>query len=328
MAQRWSAEQITVLIDAYKEEPCLYATNTPNYHNKNLRTMALNRVNNAVLRLRPASTTKECSNKFHNLRNQFNIEHSKVKSSLKSGTGTDDIYKPSLWYYEKLLFLDSYVIPRRNRTSLDSQVSLSDMPLSQGTATHMMEENSEDGACYENVEYVEDVFITELDGMIRAQENLCGSSSTIQVSDTNSTLLQIHKHSSPSPHRSRSSSLSSVTANNLQENTFPRPHSSSQSSSSTSGVGSSAKRKRKNPRLDDSDEFSTVIKNLTDSINAPITINTPPTNSTPDCVDGFLTFMGSLLRQFRDEQLKLEVMNEVTQLIINAKTTDYQRSKN
>ncbi|XP_015518840.1 uncharacterized protein LOC107223619 [Neodiprion lecontei] len=165
--------------------------------------MALNRVNNAVLRLRPASTTKECSNKFHNLRNQFNIEHSKVKSSLKSGTGTDDIYKPSLWYYEKLLFLDSYVIPRRNRTSLDSQVSLSDMPLSQGTATHMMEENSEDGAYYENVEYVDDVFITEFDGMIRAQENLCGSSSTIQVSDTNSISLQIHKHSSPSAHRSR-----------------------------------------------------------------------------------------------------------------------------
>lgn len=91
MAQRWSPEHINVLIDAYKEEPCLYATNTPNYHNKHLRTMALDRVKNAVLRLKPTVTAKECSNKFHNLRNQFNIEHAKVKSSLKSGTGTDDV---------------------------------------------------------------------------------------------------------------------------------------------------------------------------------------------------------------------------------------------
>ena len=91
MSQKWSSEQINVLIDAYKEEPCLYATNTPNYHNRNLRTAALNRVSNAVLRLRP-TTPKECASKFHNLRNQFNIEHSKVKSSLKSGTGTDDVF--------------------------------------------------------------------------------------------------------------------------------------------------------------------------------------------------------------------------------------------
>lgn len=91
MSQRWSPEQINALIDAYKEEPCLYATNTPNYHNKRLRTEALDRVRNAVLGLKPTVTAKECSTKFHNLRNQFNIENSKIKASLKSGTGTDDV---------------------------------------------------------------------------------------------------------------------------------------------------------------------------------------------------------------------------------------------
>jgi len=191
-----------------------------------------------------------------------------------------------------------------------------------------MEENSEDANFYENIEYVDESLLPELDEIVQAQESR-GSSyvcSAAKQVDTNSTLLQECGRSSSSP--SRGSFVSSVTANNQQEDVvFPRPITSTQSGSSTSGVCTSQRRKRKNPRLDDSDEFSTAIKNLTNSINAPIAVNTYSTNSTTDSVDGFLTFMGSLLRGFQDEELKLEVMNEVTQLIINAKTTDYQRSK-
>jgi len=51
----------------------------------------MDRVYNAVKRLRPITTIKECTLKFHNLRNQFNIENAKVKTSFKSGTGTDDV---------------------------------------------------------------------------------------------------------------------------------------------------------------------------------------------------------------------------------------------
>lgn len=190
----------------------------------------------------------------------------------------------------------------------------------------MVEENSEEANYYENIEYVDDIYDPEIDEIIRAQENLRRSSSAERVLDTRTT--RPSPSPSPSQQRSRSSSLSSVTANNQQEDVvFARPSTSAHSGSSTSGVCTSARRKRKNLRLGDSDEFSTVIKNLTDSMNTPIAINTPPTNSTPDSVDGFLTFMGSLLRGFQDEELKLEVMNQVTQLIINAKTTDYQRSK-
>ncbi|XP_048509144.1 uncharacterized protein LOC125500370 [Athalia rosae] len=47
MAQKWSSEQINFPIDAYKEEQCL--------------------------------TAKDCSNKFHSLRNQFN-NHSTVNA--------------------------------------------------------------------------------------------------------------------------------------------------------------------------------------------------------------------------------------------------------
>lgn len=95
-SDKWSNDQIEILIDAYKEEFCLFATNLSSYHNKHLRADAIERVCKAVMRLRPKTNTKECAAKFHNLRNQFNIENAKVKSSFKSGTGTDNV---SIIYY-------------------------------------------------------------------------------------------------------------------------------------------------------------------------------------------------------------------------------------
>jgi len=91
MAKGWSKEAVEILIDAYREEPCLYATNNPNYHNKRLRFEALKRICDIVCTVRPNSTEKDISVKIHNLRNQFNTENSKVRKSLKSGIGTKDV---------------------------------------------------------------------------------------------------------------------------------------------------------------------------------------------------------------------------------------------
>lgn len=79
------------LIEAYKEEPCLYAVNTPNCHNKQIRSQALKNVCTAVPIFMPGITERMCAAKFHALRNQFNIENAKVKMSMKSGTNTDDV---------------------------------------------------------------------------------------------------------------------------------------------------------------------------------------------------------------------------------------------
>ncbi|KAL1506865.1 hypothetical protein ABEB36_006148 [Hypothenemus hampei] len=118
---RWSEVQVAALIDAYKGETCLYATDSINYHNKHLRGEAIDRICQAVKRLRPTTDSKECYAKFHNLRTEFNIEHTKLKASQKSGVGTDDIYKPTKWYYNSLLFLANYLQPRKSRNSLISK---------------------------------------------------------------------------------------------------------------------------------------------------------------------------------------------------------------
>lgn len=89
--KKWSKEAILCLIEAYKEEPCLYAVNSPNYHNKHTRNLALKNVCAAVSVYKPGITESECATKFHNLRNQLNIATGKVKASMKSGTGTDNV---------------------------------------------------------------------------------------------------------------------------------------------------------------------------------------------------------------------------------------------
>ncbi|XP_047101465.1 uncharacterized protein LOC124720185 [Schistocerca piceifrons] len=97
-----------------REEQCLYAVKSPNYYNKHLRAEALERVASAVCVVRPYTTSKECYSKMHNLRTQFKVEHAKVKSTKSSGAGMNDIYKPSLWYYEKLMFLADHCLPRKS----------------------------------------------------------------------------------------------------------------------------------------------------------------------------------------------------------------------
>lgn len=43
--------------------------------------------------------------KINAFRTSYRRELKKVKSSIRSGAGTDDIYKPNLWYYNELDFL-------------------------------------------------------------------------------------------------------------------------------------------------------------------------------------------------------------------------------
>ncbi|XP_036141832.1 uncharacterized protein LOC118645245 [Monomorium pharaonis] len=105
----WTKKAVEILIAAYKNEPCLYQTRNPNYHNKNLRNEALERICAIVSTVTPNITGKECSIKFYNLRNQFNTENAKVRASIKSGIGSENVYKPNLWYYDALKFLEEHI---------------------------------------------------------------------------------------------------------------------------------------------------------------------------------------------------------------------------
>ncbi|GLV61290.1 hypothetical protein CBL_21112, partial [Carabus blaptoides fortunei] len=55
--------------------------------------------------------------KIHRAAKYVRTERVKYVKSLKSGTGRDDIYGPSLWYYDKMGFLDAHLGIRQPRGS-------------------------------------------------------------------------------------------------------------------------------------------------------------------------------------------------------------------
>lgn len=93
-------------------------------------------------------------------------------------------------------------------------------------------------------------------------------------------------------------------------------------------------RSKKIKRGTTDDEFSLAINNLAKSLGQPIVVQTNnsqllPTQGghLPDdpAVDSFMSFIGHVLKSFKDEELKLDVINTVTQTVVNAKAVDVQR---
>lgn len=71
------------------------------------------------------SATKDTvKKKIDSLRGCFRKELKKVNSSKKSGSGSDDIYKPHLWYFEHLLFLIDQETPRESVSNIEEDSTL------------------------------------------------------------------------------------------------------------------------------------------------------------------------------------------------------------
>lgn len=107
MGLPWTNQSISTLIENYSQQNCLYDTKLTLYHNKNIRQKTLEDIALALESRRPNTTWQEVKVKIASLRTQFRVEHNKVKSSLKSGTSTDDVSTTSIIfiYVMYLVFL-------------------------------------------------------------------------------------------------------------------------------------------------------------------------------------------------------------------------------
>ncbi|XP_068082632.1 uncharacterized protein [Anabrus simplex] len=77
----------------------------------------MDNVREALKEIRPSTTNGDIINKMKSLRTTFVAELNKVNNSKTSGAGMDEVYKPSIWYFEKLMFLKDYVQPRKGTSS-------------------------------------------------------------------------------------------------------------------------------------------------------------------------------------------------------------------
>jgi len=112
--KRW----LTEFIEIYKNEPCLWQHKSKEYHDRDLKLAAYKILEEKFKEVDPEATIDTVKSKINTIRCTFRKELGKVKASQKSGSGTDEIYIPKLWYYDSLQFLKDQEVPRESRSNI------------------------------------------------------------------------------------------------------------------------------------------------------------------------------------------------------------------
>lgn len=105
MAPICKKEALLDFIEAYRSHPELWDVESPHYSNRNKKAAAYEALIDKLKLVEPDATRDSVVKKINNLRSAFRKELRKVKDCKKSGSAGDDVYTPTLWYYNDLMFL-------------------------------------------------------------------------------------------------------------------------------------------------------------------------------------------------------------------------------
>ncbi|PIO25918.1 hypothetical protein AB205_0211500 [Aquarana catesbeiana] len=112
---------MAIFIDMFRELPCLWEINHPEYKNQTKRKAALDQLLEFVKTVIPTADITYLKILIGGLRSTYLREHKKVQDPQRSGAA-DDIYVPRLWYYDRLHFLAGQTEPRSSISSLPSRL--------------------------------------------------------------------------------------------------------------------------------------------------------------------------------------------------------------
>lgn len=90
-------------IKLYRELPALWKVKSPEYNNRVKKNDAYDTLVTKFQEKYPDITREEVKKKFNSLRTNFRKEVKKVFDSKKPGA--EEVYIPTLWYYDEMLFL-------------------------------------------------------------------------------------------------------------------------------------------------------------------------------------------------------------------------------
>ncbi|KAF6201618.1 hypothetical protein GE061_004011 [Apolygus lucorum] len=96
---------ILEVINKYQERPCLWQVTHPSYRNKMKRNKALDDFLELFRSVDPNANRETVQKKLSSIRSSFNKEQRKVQISLLSGSGSENVHVPKLWYFDHLSFL-------------------------------------------------------------------------------------------------------------------------------------------------------------------------------------------------------------------------------
>ncbi|KAJ8909275.1 hypothetical protein NQ315_008881 [Exocentrus adspersus] len=111
----WTEDTILLLINLYRHQECLWNAKHSLYYNK------LRKYDSWVQIAAELNTTvEECKKKITNLLSAFRREKAKVKKSIGTGKGSDEIYESNWFAYKNMEFLLDKNCPRETLSTFPS----------------------------------------------------------------------------------------------------------------------------------------------------------------------------------------------------------------
>lgn len=125
----YNKQSIIEFIELYRSHPCLWKVKSTEYSDRDKKNKAYEDMIKKLQEVDNSATRDSVKKKIDSLRGCFRKELKKVMQSKKSGSGTEDIYKPHLWYYEHLLFLTDQETPRSTVTNIGDEASSNEVSI-------------------------------------------------------------------------------------------------------------------------------------------------------------------------------------------------------
>ncbi|XP_056641549.1 uncharacterized protein LOC130448286 [Diorhabda sublineata] len=101
-----SREFLLEFIELYRNSTCLWQTKSKDYSDRNKKDLAYAELVKKYQEIDPKADRSTVVKKINSFRTVYKREQNKINNSLKSGAGSDEVYKPNLWYFEHLHFLN------------------------------------------------------------------------------------------------------------------------------------------------------------------------------------------------------------------------------
>ncbi|XP_056643925.1 uncharacterized protein LOC130449890 [Diorhabda sublineata] len=115
MAERWSGQENVKFVNLYREQENLWNLFDSEYKNRDARRTSLQHI--AKEMNIPGFTEKDVTKKIKNLSSTYNQELIKIEKSKKSGSGTDDIYKPSIKWFDIMDYIMKVINLKEKETT-------------------------------------------------------------------------------------------------------------------------------------------------------------------------------------------------------------------
>ncbi|PIO40424.1 hypothetical protein AB205_0073380, partial [Aquarana catesbeiana] len=120
MKQFKDPEFMGQFIDRYRDMRNLWEVKNPLYRNKPARKASLEKLLQFVKTQVPDADIKFVEKKIGSSRSTYRKELNRVQDSMRSGAAAKDVYVPSLWYYNRMQFLEDQMETRESLSTLPS----------------------------------------------------------------------------------------------------------------------------------------------------------------------------------------------------------------